>query len=118
MQAGGRGARVAESGGLENRCPGNWTVGSNPTLSAKARANAIEDYYWWVRTWRGGRAAEGAALEVPYTGNCIAGSNPALSATCRASLGNLSYSLLSPLGEPDWSSKNFAYSIRVKRPLA
>src|SRR5207244_9144097 len=29
-----RGARVAESGGLENRCPGNWTVGSNPTLSA------------------------------------------------------------------------------------
>src|SRR5947208_16485198 len=28
-----RGARVAESGGLENRCPGNWTVGSNPTLS-------------------------------------------------------------------------------------
>ena len=25
---------MAESGGLENRCPGNWTVGSNPTLSA------------------------------------------------------------------------------------
>lgn len=25
---------MAESGGLENRCPGNWTVGSNTTLSA------------------------------------------------------------------------------------
>ncbi len=30
-----RGARVAESGGLENRCRGNSTVGSNPTLSAR-----------------------------------------------------------------------------------
>lgn len=29
-----RGARVVESGGLENRCSGNTTVGSNPTLSA------------------------------------------------------------------------------------
>jgi hypothetical protein len=29
-----RGARAADSGGLENRCPGNRTVGSNPTLSA------------------------------------------------------------------------------------
>jgi tRNA(adenine34) deaminase len=36
-----RGARVAESGGLENRCPGNWTVGSNPTLSAIAREDVI-----------------------------------------------------------------------------
>jgi hypothetical protein len=25
---------VAESGSLENCCLGNWTVGSNPTLSA------------------------------------------------------------------------------------
>ena len=30
----GRGARVAESDGLENRSRGNSTVGSNPTLSA------------------------------------------------------------------------------------
>src|SRR5207248_680017 len=29
-----RGARVAESGSLENCCPGNGTVGSIPTLSA------------------------------------------------------------------------------------
>jgi hypothetical protein len=28
-----RGARVAESGGLENRCALTGTVGSNPTLS-------------------------------------------------------------------------------------
>ena len=31
-----RGARVAESGSLENCCPGNGTVGSIPTLSAKS----------------------------------------------------------------------------------
>ena len=30
-----RDARVVDWGGLENRCPGNWTVGSNPSLSAK-----------------------------------------------------------------------------------
>ena len=39
-----RGARVAESGSLENCCPGNGTVGSIPTLSAKtklARADGI-----------------------------------------------------------------------------
>ena len=29
-----RGARVVESGGLENRCGGNSTEGSNPSLSA------------------------------------------------------------------------------------
>ena len=29
-----RGARVVESGGLENRCTRKRTVGSNPTLSA------------------------------------------------------------------------------------
>lgn len=29
-----RGARVAEWGGLENRCGGNFTGGSNPSLSA------------------------------------------------------------------------------------
>jgi hypothetical protein len=33
-----RGARAAESGSLENCCRGNSTVGSNPTLSAIARA--------------------------------------------------------------------------------
>ena len=30
-----RGARVVESGGLENRCTRKGTVGSNPTLSAR-----------------------------------------------------------------------------------
>jgi hypothetical protein len=30
-----RGAGVVERDGLENRCTGNRTVGSNPTLSAK-----------------------------------------------------------------------------------
>jgi hypothetical protein len=30
-----RGAREVEWDGLENRCTGNRTVGSNPTLSAK-----------------------------------------------------------------------------------
>ncbi len=29
-----RDARVVDWGGLENRCPGNWTGGSNPSLSA------------------------------------------------------------------------------------
>ncbi len=29
-----RDARVVDWGGLENRCPGNWTEGSNPPLSA------------------------------------------------------------------------------------
>ena len=33
-----RDARVVELGGLENRCPGNWTVGSNPSLSATDNA--------------------------------------------------------------------------------
>lgn len=28
---------MAERAGLENRCPGNWTVGSNPTPSAISR---------------------------------------------------------------------------------
>src|SRR4026209_2648807 len=34
-----RGARVAESGSLENCCPGNGTVGSIPTLSAKPNSH-------------------------------------------------------------------------------
>ena len=34
MSAGRRGAREVEWDGLENRCTGNRTVGSNPTLSA------------------------------------------------------------------------------------
>ena len=29
-----RDARVVDWGGLENRCQGNWTEGSNPSLSA------------------------------------------------------------------------------------
>ena len=37
-----RDARVVDWGGLENRCPGNWTEGSNPSLSAKYR-NASPD---------------------------------------------------------------------------
>ena len=31
-----RDARVVDWGGLENRCPGNWTGGSNPSLSANS----------------------------------------------------------------------------------
>src|SRR5690606_11009358 len=34
------GVRVAEGAGLENRCTGNGTVGSNPTLSVSQRAGA------------------------------------------------------------------------------
>lgn len=34
MELKGKGARVVESDGLENRCTGYRTVGSNPTLSA------------------------------------------------------------------------------------
>jgi hypothetical protein len=33
-----RGGRVVEGGGLENRCTGNRTVGSNPTSSASLRS--------------------------------------------------------------------------------
>ena len=33
-----RGAGEVERGGLENRCPRKWTVGSNPTPSAIAQA--------------------------------------------------------------------------------
>ncbi len=29
-----RDGRVVDCGGLENRCPGDWTGGSNPSLSA------------------------------------------------------------------------------------
>jgi hypothetical protein len=29
-----RDARAVDWGGLENRCPGDWTGGSNPPLSA------------------------------------------------------------------------------------
>ena len=36
-----RGARVVESDGLENRCTGNGTVGSNPTLSATIFKNTL-----------------------------------------------------------------------------
>ena len=34
-----RGARVAEWDGLENRCTGNCTEGSNPSLSAAVNVN-------------------------------------------------------------------------------
>ena len=30
----GRNGRVVDCGGLENRCPGDWTGGSNPSFSA------------------------------------------------------------------------------------
>ena len=30
-----RNGRVVDCGGLENRCPGDWTGGSNPSFSAK-----------------------------------------------------------------------------------
>jgi hypothetical protein len=31
-----RNGRVVDCGGLENRCPGDWTGGSNPSFSAPA----------------------------------------------------------------------------------
>gem|GEM_PF-4017806 len=37
-----RGARVVESGGLENRCARKCTVGSNPTLSAENRKPSLQ----------------------------------------------------------------------------
>ncbi len=42
-----RGARVVESGGLENRCTRKGTVGSNPTLSAIKRF-WILDFRFWI----------------------------------------------------------------------
>ena len=111
MRAGlGRGARVADSDGLENRCPRKGTVGSNPTLSAIQEGSGVAHPGRLIEVpvparrslevlsishsrievavqqalWRGGRVAEGAALEMPYMGNRIAGSNPALSATPRS----------------------------------
>ena len=38
-----RGARVAESGGLENRCTRKGTVGSNPTLSARIKESMKDE---------------------------------------------------------------------------
>ncbi len=73
-----RGARVAESGGLENRCARKGTVGSNPTLSATT-LRLIS--YLRLQAWRGAGVAELAALEMLCTGNCTVGSNPTLSAT-------------------------------------
>ncbi len=32
-----RNGRVVDCGGLENRCPGDWTGGSNPSFSAELK---------------------------------------------------------------------------------
>ena len=86
-----RGARVVESGGLENRCTRKGTVGSNPTLSARS---ILDSRFWILRFLslttrienleskirRGAGVAELAALEMLCTGNCTVGSNPTLSA--------------------------------------
>jgi hypothetical protein len=37
-----RGARVVESGGLENRCTRKGTVGSNPTLSVNYEVSSSQ----------------------------------------------------------------------------
>jgi hypothetical protein len=39
--------RAVECGGLENRCPGDWTGGSNPSLSAKQKplAKGVFTFY-------------------------------------------------------------------------
>lgn len=55
-----RGARVAESGSLENCCPGNGTVGSIPTLSAKSGllvppACLVHLSYFFGLSWLFGR---------------------------------------------------------------
>jgi hypothetical protein len=39
-----RGARVVEWGGLENRCGGNFTQGSNPCLSARKAEIRVRDW--------------------------------------------------------------------------
>ena len=81
-----RGARVVESGGLENRCTRKGTVGSNPTLSARVFriANFELSSQFEIRNSkffrRGAGVAELAALEMLCTGNCTVGSNPTLSA--------------------------------------
>ena len=36
-----RDGRVVDCGGLENRCPGDWTGGSNPSLSATPLENQL-----------------------------------------------------------------------------
>jgi hypothetical protein len=65
-----RSGRVAEGGGLENRCARKGTGGSNPSSSA---ADEI---------WRDGRAAEGTRLLSEYRAkSSIEGSNPSLSAS-------------------------------------
>ena len=47
-----RGARVVESGGLENRCASNRTVGSNPTLSAgKSDSHNNEGRFFHFEGW-------------------------------------------------------------------
>ena len=61
--------------GLENRCGGNLTVGSNPTLSASIPRLVSERAYW-----RGDRVAEGARLEIVCVREGTEGSNPSLSA--------------------------------------
>ena len=88
-----RGARVAESGGLENRCARKGTVGSNPTLSAifildfrlRDKCSAFESKIQNLKSkiGRGAGVAELAALEMLCTGNRTVGSNPTLSATKR-----------------------------------
>jgi hypothetical protein len=36
-----RNGRAVECGGLENRCPGNWTGGSNPSFSASIKCRKV-----------------------------------------------------------------------------
>src|SRR4030042_4479142 len=70
-----RGGRGVEWDGLENRCGGNSTQGSNPCLSAM-HIPYSDDYIGWsrsprrVRLWRKNRCG----------GNSTQGSNPCLSA--------------------------------------
>ena len=50
---------MVERGGLENRCGGNSTQGSNPCLSASCQGNMStemteqQDYSHFIRAWRG-----------------------------------------------------------------
>ena len=98
---------MVESDGLENRCAGNGTVGSNPTLSAinllkcsylaPTRAGLLASSTVESRrdlrgraklcrlrplaiSWKGAGVAYLAALEMLCTGNGTVGSNPTLSA--------------------------------------
>ena len=63
--------------GLENRCAGNGTVGSNPTLSATERAPVDGGSFLGGKGWR----EEAAGFEPKPAKTMCAAHNPTLSAS-------------------------------------